>query len=112
MADASREPAGGFGERVLELVAEIPPGRVLTYGDVAALLGSRGARAVGTVMARSGHLVPWWRVLRAGGHPPSGHEDRALAHYRDEGTPVLPAATDATYRVDLARARWRPGREP
>ncbi|WP_353807297.1 MGMT family protein [Agromyces sp. SYSU T00194] len=102
------EAAGGFGERVLELVAEIPAGHVLTYGDVAALLGSRGARAVGTVMARSGHLVPWWRVLRAGGHPPSGHAERALAHYREERTPLLPAATDDGYRVDLARARWRP----
>ena len=95
-----------FVEHVLEVVRSIPPGRVMTYGDVAATLGTRGARAVGTVMARHGSDVPWWRVIRASGLAPSGHENRAWAHYLAEGTP-LREATDE-YRVDLARARYRP----
>ena len=37
---------GEFTDRVLEVVAEIPSGRVMTYGDVAAVFGRRGARAV------------------------------------------------------------------
>lgn len=99
----TRRPPEHFVEAVLDIVAAIPPGSVMTYGDVAATLGSRAARAVGNVMALSGSDVPWWRVIRASGMPPAGHEDRALAHYRAEGTP-LRETTDG-YRVDLRRAR-------
>lgn len=95
----------GFVAAVLEVVDSIPPGRVMTYGDVAAILGSRGARVVGQIMARYGSDVPWWRVIRSGGHPPIAHEERALAHYRVEGTPLV--TTDAGYRIAPA-ARWRP----
>jgi len=102
-------PASPFVEAVLEIVEAIPPGRVMTYGDVAATLGSRAARVVGQTMAQFGADAPWWRVIRAGGHPPIGHETRALEHYRTEQTPlVTPAQPDAAYRVDLGRARWRP----
>jgi alkylated DNA nucleotide flippase Atl1 len=94
-----------FVDHVLEIVSAIPPGRVMTYGDVAATLGSRGARAVGQIMARYGSDVPWWRVLRAGGLPPRGHEDRALLFYRAEGTPLK--GPSKNYRVDLSKARHR-----
>jgi hypothetical protein len=43
-------------------------------------------------------------VIRAGGHPPTGLEAEARLHYEQEGTPLLPAATPAGYRVDLAAA--------
>ncbi len=94
-----------FAERVLDLVAQIPPGMALTYGDVAEIVGRGGPRAVGTVMARFGGDVPWWRVIRAGGHPPHGLEDRAVARYREEGTPMV-RGRRAGRRVDLTRARW------
>lgn len=92
-------------ERVLDLVERIPVGRVLTYGDVAGLLGSRGARFVGTVLGRYGSDVAWWRVVRAGGWAPRGHEERALARYREEGTPLVGTVPEGV-RVDLALARW------
>ena len=102
-------PGSPFVEAVLEIVAAIPPGGVMTYGDVAATLGSRAARVVGQTMAQFGADAPWWRVIRAGGLPPIGHEARALVHYRAEQTPLKPGAEPATgYRVDLSRARWRP----
>jgi alkylated DNA nucleotide flippase Atl1 len=103
-----------FVSRVLDIVESIPPGRVMTYGGVAAQLGSRAARAVGQVMARYGSNVAWWRVIRAGGHPPIGHEARALPYYSAENTPLIlsPAGgtgtADAAYRVDYAAARWSP----
>ncbi|MFC6356955.1 MGMT family protein [Luethyella okanaganae] len=104
-----RLPAeSGFVSHVLEVVEAIPPGRVMTYGDIAAELGSRAARVVGQVMAYYGEGVPWWRVIRSGGHPPVHHETRALEYYRDEGTPTVTTTTDAGYRVDYAKARWRP----
>lgn len=100
-----------FGGAVLAVVDGIPPGQVMTYGDVAAELGSRGARAVGRVMATEGSSVPWWRVVRADGHPPAGHEAEALEHYRAEGTPLRwrgDARGPLDYRLDLADARWAP----
>jgi alkylated DNA nucleotide flippase Atl1 len=79
----------------------------MTYGDVAAVLGSRAARAVGAVMSRYGSDVPWWRVVRASGHPAAGHEIGALSHFRAEGTP-LTWSRDGVFRVDLAAARHSP----
>jgi len=98
-ADEDRLPPSA--EAVLELVETIPAGRVLTYGDVAELVGG-GPRAVGNVLARYGSQVPWWRVLRAGGLPPVRHEQEALRRYREEGTPLDPRGD----RVDMALARW------
>lgn len=93
-------------QRVLEVVARIPEGKVATYGDVGALVG-RGPRWPGNVLGRYGADVPWWRVVRAGGWPPQGHEEVALEHYRAEGTPLVRGTLDGL-RVDLARARWEP----
>ena len=103
----AREPAPDFISRVLEVVESIPVGKVMAYGDVAAAVGSRAARAVGTVMSHYGSDAPWWRVVRASGHPPIEHETRALQHYRAESTP-LTWSRDGVYRVDLTAARHRP----
>ncbi len=94
-------------EQVLEVVERIPEGTVLTYGDVAEMVGSRGARFVGNVMSRYGSDVPWWRVVRAGGWPPKGLEERALVRYREEETPLVRGVIDGV-RVDLEKARWEP----
>jgi len=81
----------------------------MTYGGVAAELGSRAARAVGQVMARYGSDVAWWRVIRSGGHPPLCHDAEALVHYLGENTPLLPSgASEADYRINYTVARWSP----
>ncbi len=87
---------------VLDVVDLVPPGRVMTYGDVADYVGGCGPRQVGAVMARYGGAVAWWRVLKADGSPPPGHERRAMEHYRAEGTPLRAGGT----KVDLRSARW------
>lgn len=57
-----------FEEAVLAVLADLPPGEVMTYGEVAEAAGWPGAaRAVGNLLARSGEEVPWWRVVGAGG---------------------------------------------
>lgn len=93
-----------FAEDVLDLVARIPPGRVLTYGDVAERLGSRAPRAVGAALARFGGGVPWWRVVRAGGLLAPGHERAAAERLVAEGVTLLP--TTQGLRVDLVDHRW------
>jgi O-6-methylguanine DNA methyltransferase len=59
-----------FSRRVYRALRKVPPGRVVTYGQLAKLAGSPGAaRAVGTAMATNPVplLVPCHRVLPAGG---------------------------------------------
>ncbi len=112
MPDALPDPPDppdlpAFAARVLDVVDRVPPGQVVTYGDVAEYLGEGGPRQVGAVMSRHGGAVAWWRVLRADGSPAPGLERRAFERYRAEGTPLRPAGT----RVDLTRARWA-GDEP
>jgi alkylated DNA nucleotide flippase Atl1 len=60
-------------------------------------------------MAYYGGDVPWWRVVRASGHPALNHESRALEYYRAESTPLKWSAS-GVFRVDLGHARWSPGR--
>ncbi|MCZ4512255.1 MGMT family protein [Streptomyces sp. ActVer] len=101
-----------YAERVLDVAELIPPGRVMTYGDVAEWLEEGGPRQVGRVMALYGGTVPWWRVVRADGMLLLGHELEALGHYRAEGTPLKEASRASEGhlpRVDMKRARWDGG---
>ncbi|MFD4798524.1 MGMT family protein [Streptomyces anulatus] len=109
-------PAGAelpeYAERVLDVADLIPPGRVMTYGDIAEWLGEGGPRQVGRVMALYGSAVPWWRVVRSDGTLLPAHELRALDHYRAEGTPLREASYRAEGhipRIDMRRARWDGG---
>ncbi len=91
-----------YVEAVLTAVESIPPGRVATYGDIAAFVGQGGPRQVGAVMREYGGGVPWWRVIRASGIPADGVSDEQLARLREDNVRV----TDG--KVDLRRVRWNP----
>ena len=94
-----------FAEAVLDIVDQIPAGKVLAYGDVAEILGRGGPRQVGAVMSRYGSSVTWWRVIRASGEAAEGLQEEALAHWRAEGTAMVRGAL-AGRRVDMRVARW------
>ncbi len=102
-----------FREAVARAVALVPPGRVLGYGHVAALLGRpRAARQVGFALAAlpPDTGVPWWRVVRSDGaialrgDPVRG--PRQARRLRAEGVAVR------DWRVDMARHAWRLDEEP
>jgi methylated-DNA-protein-cysteine methyltransferase related protein len=58
----------GFYQRVYAIVAMIPRGRVVTYGQIALHLGMpQGARAVGWAMRQCPGELPWHRVVNAQG---------------------------------------------
>ncbi|MFZ2174638.1 MAG: MGMT family protein [Rhodococcus sp. (in: high G+C Gram-positive bacteria)] len=88
-------------ERVRELVASIPSGRVVTYGDIAAAAGLSSARTVGWIMRTDSADLPWHRVLGASGRPAAHLAHRQLATLELEGVPIRDG------RVDLAVARHR-----
>jgi methylated-DNA-protein-cysteine methyltransferase-like protein len=92
-----------FAARVHDVVAALPPGDVVTYGEVAALAGNPGAaRGVGAVLAGSGDRgLPWWRVVNANGRLVPGHEREHARRLRAEGVVVDVAAG----RVRFSRAR-------
>ena len=100
-----------FTARVLAAVRRIPPGRVATYGDVAAVAGRpRACRAVGNIMRSCGRRdVPCHRVVAAAGRLGGygGNLELKRALLRAEGLRV----TASTIR-DFHDRRWRPGRKP
>ena len=100
--EAGRVEFEEYAARVLDVVDAIPPGRVMAYGDIAELVGAGGPRHVGRVMALHGATVAWWRVIRADGCGPRGHERAALERWRLERTPLRADGR----RVDMTRARW------
>lgn len=101
----SSRPLDEYSAKVLDVVDAIPPGQVMSYGDIAEYVGSGGPRQVGKVLSTYGGAVAWWRVIHADGTPAPCHESRALEHYLAEGTPLRSARPPV--RVDMRRARWR-----
>ncbi len=63
--------APGYRQRVYELVGQIPPGRLMTYGQIARLLGDGyDARAIGNIMHATPddeREIPWHRVVNVRG---------------------------------------------
>ncbi len=98
-----------FREAVYELVAAIPRGRVMTYGQIAALCGSpRAARIVGGIAHFGPTGLPWQRVVHKDGLLASGYTSGGYAaHRRDlEGDGV---EVDVEFRVvNLEKRIWWP----
>lgn len=102
-------------ERIRKVVAKIPRGRVMTYGDVAAAAGMPGAaRTVGYAMRALGRGVPWQRVLGRKS-PRAAHitivDPRGKAEQRrlleQEGVKL-----DARGAISLRDYGWVPARRP
>ena len=79
-----------FFDQVHAVVARIPSGRVVTYGQIALHLGRpRGARSVGWALAQCPPDLPWHRVVNAKGRiSPRGHDPegaRQRARLEEEG---------------------------
>ncbi|HQA15326.1 MAG TPA: MGMT family protein, partial [Ornithinibacter sp.] len=78
-------------------------GRVVSYGDLAALVGI-GPRQVGTIMATYGSNVTWWRVTNASGDLPPALMDEVRERWAAEGILLKPNGRGcriAGYRADL-----------
>ena len=86
-------------ERVREIVAAVPEGKVTTYGDVAAAAGLSSPRIVAWIMRTDSADLPWHRVISAAGTPAPHLRTRQLENLRAEGVPVFDG------RVDMKVAR-------
>jgi methylated-DNA-protein-cysteine methyltransferase-like protein len=96
-----------FKNRVYDLVAQIPEGRLMTYGDIAAYCGQAYASRIVGGLAHFGPTdLPWHRVVNRFGDCAAGYYGGKEGHKQaleDEGFTVV------DYRVvDFAERRWRP----
>lgn len=110
MSVKSGSEAGVFAERVNDLVRQIPFGRVMTYGQIAALCGNpRAARIVGGIAHFGDPDLPWQRVVNKSGGLAAGYPGGRAAHrvmLEAEGV-----AVSDEYRVDVAALLWWPSQE-
>ncbi len=74
-------------EHILRVVEQVPSGEVISYGDVARIVGC-GPRQVGAVMRHYGDNVAWWRVVNASGGLSVSEEARP--HWQAEAIPLKP----------------------
>jgi methylated-DNA-protein-cysteine methyltransferase-like protein len=97
----------GFRERVEALVVQIPRGRVMTYGQLAALAGSAyAARIVGGIAHFGNPALPWQRVVNKKGGLASGYPGGREGHKQ-----VLQAegvAVSDDYYVNVDELLWWP----
>ncbi|WP_081759149.1 MGMT family protein [Thioalkalivibrio sp. HK1] len=103
----SSAPEGRY-ERIYAIVCQIPPGRVATYGQVAAIEGNITARIVGYALASLDHArqeVPWQRVINRSGEISErrggGGTDRQRSLLESEGV-----VFDARGRLDFDICGW------
>jgi Predicted methylated DNA-protein cysteine methyltransferase len=102
-----------YTRKVIRIIKSIPPGRVMTYGQIAELAGSaRGARQVVRILHAMSipYGLPWHRVVNAKGEVAIlDDEGRFLqmANLREEGVTI-----GADGRIDLSRYRYMPDAVP
>jgi methylated-DNA-protein-cysteine methyltransferase related protein len=103
----NQEVSDDFKQRVYAIVAAIPRGRVMSYGQIAALCGSpRAARIVGGVAHWGDPDLPWQRVVMKDGSLAPGYPGGTAGHaeaLRAEGIEV-----SDDYKVNMAEHLWRP----
>ena len=97
----------GFRNRVYALVAQIPKGRVMTYGQIAALCGSpRAARIVGGIAHGGPTELNWQRVVKKDGSLAEGYYGGIEGHRQaleSEGVTI-----NRDLKVDVVELQWRP----
>ena len=97
-----------YRARVYEIVRRIPRGRVMTYGQLAEILGEGYTpRTVGFVMHSADERDPWHRVINAQGACSTG---RVLLPHNKQQLMLEAEGVefDARGRCDLGRYRWTP----
>lgn len=97
-----------FASRVRDVVSNIPSGKVMTYGQIAALCGNpRASRIVGGIAHFSDPTIPWQRVVNKKGMLASGYPGGREGHKKDleaEGVEVF--GSDGVYWVNVRDLLW------
>jgi len=101
------EVEAGFRQRVEALVARIPVGRVMTYGQLAALCGNaRAARIVGGIAHFGDPDLPWQRVVNKQGGLAAGYPGGRAGHKQVLEAEGFTVSDD--YKVAVGELLWWP----
>ncbi len=96
-----------FRQRVEAIVSQIPRGRVMTYGQLAALCGNaRAARVVGGIAHFGDSSLPWQRVVNKQGGLARGYPGGRAGHRQVLHAEGVDVSDD--YQVDVASLLWFP----
>ena len=96
-----------FRQRVESLVAQIPPGQVMTYGQLAALCGNaRAARIVGGIAHFGDPDLPWQRVVNKQGGLASGYPGGRAGHKAQLESEGITVSED--YKINVEELLWWP----
>lgn len=96
-----------FTTKVYEVVAQIPTGRVMTYGQIAALCGSaRAARIVGGIAHYGDPNLPWHRVVNKNGVLASGFPGGRAAQAALLASENI--SSDSNFKIDVHTLIWHP----
>lgn len=94
-------------QKIWLVVLAIPPGKVASYGQIAAMAGlGRQARYIGRALGKlpAGHSVPWYRVIRSNGQiafpPGSEAYQQQVSRLQADGVKVVNG------RVSMSRFGW------
>lgn len=99
----------GFSQRVEALVAQIPKGKVMTYGQLAALTGNaRAARIVGGIAHYGNPDLPWQRVVNRDGGLAAGYPGGREGHKQALEAEGISVSDD--YTVSIKELLWKPNR--
>ena len=100
MADDSRN---SFFDKVYEIVARVPYGRVVSYGQIARMLGNpQAARTVGWALSVCPDTLPWQRVVKADGTiAGGGFAELRRSMLIEEGVTFQPDG-----RIDMEACEW------
>lgn len=95
-----------FKNEVIEIVGQIPKGKVMTYGQIAVFCGHpRAARIVGGIAHFGPEDLPWQRVVNKNGGLAKGYPggiERHAALLENEGLKVV------DNKVDVKKLIWQP----
>lgn len=106
MSDHPSRP-GTFAKRVNYVVAQIPLGRVMTYGQIAGLCGNaRAARIVGGIAHFGDPELPWHRVVNRRGGLASGYPGGRGGHKKHLEAEGVMVSDD--YYIEIDRYIWQP----
>lgn len=100
-------PEANFAKRVNHIVAQIPRGRVMTYGQIAAICGNaRAARIVGGIAHFGNPNLPWQRVVNKSGGLASGYPGGREGHKAALESEGIEVSDD--YKVNVDKILWNP----
>lgn len=96
----------GIFEKIRKIVSKIPKGKVLTYGDVAKIVGTKDSRLVGFALrGNQDPNIPCHRVIRKDGTLADGY---SLGGWKEQKARLKPEGITflKERQVDLAKHRW------